>query len=70
MFSWALLGQIIVCGVVNKSLPLKWISNKEGEELSGITIKAWLQGHGKSGPLSDRLRQRTPQKYFTFAFAE
>ena len=32
----------------------------------GHSDKAWLQGHGKSGHLTDRLRQKAPQRYFTF----
>ena len=30
--------------------------------------KAWLQGLGKSGHLSARLRQKAPRRYFTFYF--
>ena len=31
--------------------------------------KAWLQGHGKSGHLSDQLHQKAPRRYFTFTFS-
>ena len=33
-----------------------------------ISAKAWLQGHGKYGHLSDRLRQKAPRRYLTFTF--
>ena len=31
--------------------------------------KPGSEGHGKSGHLSDRLRQKAPRRYFTFTFS-
>ena len=32
------------------------------------SAKGWLHRHGKSGHLSDRLRQKAPRRYFTLTF--
>ena len=41
----------------------------ESAELSGIMPKPGSEGHGKSGHLSDRFRQKAPRRYFTFTLA-
>ena len=62
-FYWAHLRQIILG--VGKS-PTKNMSLKEWGAQQH-SAKAWLQGHGKSGHLSDRLRQKgTPEVLYLY----
>ena len=39
----------------------------ESVELSSIVPMPGSKGHGKYGPLSDRLRRKAPRRYFTFS---
>ena len=54
--------------VLERAEPHKGYVTEKVRSSAAKCQKTWLQGHGKSGHLSDRLRQKGSRRYLTFTY--